>query len=117
VLDLNDIADFSAIARDIAFVVVCVVATVATLLILVSVRKAIRRINEAMARVEDILDSVAAARDSLVEMRNRIQNRSSKDGEDSGGRFNVVTWLLTPLGHAINRQFRKRSRGESEETR
>ena len=112
-LELNDITNFSAIARDLAFVVVCVVATVATLLILFSVRKVVRRLNEAMDRVDDLLDSVVAARDSLSAMRDRVRNRSSMGGEGSGGGFNVVTWLLTPLGYVINRQFRNRSRDRS----
>ncbi len=112
-LDLNDIADISAVARDLAFVVVCVVAAVATLLILVSVRKIVRRLNEAMDRVDDLLDSVVAARDSFNELREKVRSRSM-GGEGSGEGFNVVTWLLTPLGHVINRQFRNRSRGKSD---
>ena len=111
-LDLNDIADYSAIARDLAFVVFCVVAAIAVLLILVSVRKVARRLNEAMDRVDDLLASVVAARDSFNEFRDRVRNHRSMGGEGSDGGFNVVTWLLTPLGYVINRRFRNRSRDE-----
>ena len=109
-LDLNDIADYSAIARDLAFVVFCVVAAVATLLIVVSVLKVARRLNEAMDRVDDLLASVIAARDAFNEFRERVRNRSSMGAEGSDGGFNVVTWLFTPLGYVIKRRFRNRSR-------
>ena len=116
-LDLKDIADIFAIARDLALVVVCVLVAASVLLILLSVRKLVHRLNEAMDRVDDLLASVAAARDSLAELRDRVRNRSSMGGKGTGGRFNVVTWLLTPIGHVINREFRKRSRAKGDKTR
>lgn len=108
-LDLNDITGISAVARDIAFVVVCIVVTIAVLLILSGVRKATRRLNEAMDRVDDLLDTVVAARDSLNELRQRVRSRSSVGADNSDSGFNVVTWLLTPLGYVIGQRFKRRS--------
>lgn len=108
---MTDIAEYAGIARDIAFVVVCLVVTIAMLLILDGVRKAVRRLNEAMDRIDDLLDSVVAARDALTEMRDRVRSRASGFGSrESNGGFNVVSWLLSPLSHVIYRQFRGRSR-------
>ena len=114
-MDLNDITDISAVARDIAFVVVCIVVTIAVLLILSGVRKATQRLNEAMDRVDDLLDTIVAARDSLAELRQRIQSRSGVGTDNSGSRFNVVTWLLTPLSYVIGQRFKRRS--HNDETR
>ena len=110
-------SDVSAIARDIAFVMLCIVASVTLLVILVSVRKVVRRMQEAMDRVDDLLDSVVAARDAFTELRDRIRSRSGRISSDSDGRFNVVSWLLSPLRHAINRQFRRRTRGDGDKSR
>ncbi len=114
---MSDIAEYSGIARDIAFVVVCLVVTIAVLFILSSVTKAVRRLNEAMDRVDNLLDSVVAARDALSEMGERVRNRTQFRSEGSGGGFNIVTWLLSPLGHAINRRFSRGSRGSGDEER
>lgn len=111
-MDLNDITDISAVARDIAFVVVCIVITVAALLILTSVRKAVHRLNQAMDRVDDLLDSIVAARDALTELKQRVRSRSKVGSDGSDGGFNIVTWLLSPLGYVISRQFRGRSRDD-----
>lgn len=111
-LDLNDITGISAVARDVAFVVVCIVVTIAVLLILSGVRKATRRLNEAMDRVDDLLDTIVAARDSLAEFRQRVRSRSSIGADNSDGGFNVVTWLLTPLGYVIGQRFSRRSRND-----
>ena len=114
---MSDIAEYSGIARDIAFVVVCLVVAVAVWVILVSVTKAVRRLNEAMDRVDDLLDSVVAARDALTDMRERVRSRTGFGSEDSGGGFNVVSWLFSPLSLVINRLFRRRSRGSSDQDR
>ena len=114
---LDEMTDVSAIARDIAFVLLCVVATVTLLVILVSVRKVMRRLQVAMDRVDDLLDSVVAARDAFADFRDKVRSRSGTGSRDSDNGFNVVTWLLSPLGHAINRQFRRRARGGSEKNR
>ena len=118
-LDLNDITGISAVARDIAFVVVCIVVTIAVLLILSGVRKATRRLNEAMDRVDDLLDTIVAARDSLNELRQRVRSRSGVGRDNSDGGFNVVTWLLSPLGYVIGQRFKRRSqnRQQGDETR
>ena len=96
---------------------VCLVVAIAVLVILMSVRKAVRRLNEAMDRVDDLLDSVVAARDALSEMRERVRSRTGFGSEDSGSGFNVVSWLFSPLGHVISRQFRRRSRGSGDRDR
>ena len=114
---LDEITDVSAIARDIALVLLCLVATVAALVILVSVRKLLRRLNEAMDRVEDLLDSVVAARDAFAEFRSRFRNRGGTASDGTEIRFNVVSWLISPLGHAIRRQFRQRTRDRGEKKR
>ena len=114
---LNEISDVSAIARDIALVLLCIVAIVTLLVVLISLRKVVRRLQEAMDRVDDLLDSVVAARDAFKEFRERVKSRSGKGLSDSDNGFNVVSWLLSPLGHAINRQFRRRARGSSEKNR
>ena len=114
---LDEITDVSAIARDIAFVLLCVVATVTLLVILVSVRKVVRRLQVAMDRVDDLLDSVVAARDAFTDFRDKVRNRSGMGSRDSDNGFNVVTWLLSPLGQAINRQFRRKARDGSEKNR
>ena len=111
---MSDIAEYSGIARDIAFVLVCLVIVIAVLLILDSVRKAVRRLNEAMDRVDDLLDSVVAARDAFTDMRERVRSRTGFGSTDSGDGFNVVAWLLSPLGQVINRRFRRRSRGSGD---
>lgn len=115
----EDIANIFAAVRDVAFVVVCVVVVIAVLMILSGVRKATRRFNEAMDRVDDLLDTVVAARDSLAELRQRIRSRSSVGSDNSNDGFNVVTWLLTPLGYVMGRQFKRRSqhRKQGDETR
>ena len=114
---MSDIAEYSGIARDIAFVLVCVVVTIAVLFILSSVTKVVRRLNEAMDRVDNLLDSIVAARDALSEMGERVRSRTNFRSDDSGGGFNIVTWLLSPLSHVVNWQFRRRSRGSSDENR
>lgn len=114
---LDEMSDVSAIARDIAFVLLCIVATVTLLVILISVRKVVRRLQEAMERVDDLLDSVVAARDAFTEFRDRVRSRTGKSSSDSDSGFNVVSWLLSPLSHTINRQFRRRARGDSDESR
>ena len=113
-LDLNDITGVSAVARDIAFVVVCIVVTIAILLILSGVRKATQRLNEAMDRVDDLLDTIVAARDSLNELRQRVRSRSGVGRDNSDGGFNVVTWLLTPLGYVIGQRFKRRSQNRQQ---
>lgn len=114
---ISDIAEYSGIARDIAFVVVCLVLAIAVLVILMSVRSAVRRLNEAMDRVDDLLDTVVAARDALSDMRERVRSRTGFNSEDSGGGFNVVSWLFSPLGHVISRQFRRGSRDSGDRDR
>ena len=109
--------DVSALARDIAFVLLCVVATVTLLVILVSVRRVLRRLQMAMDRVDDLLDSVVAARDAVIEFRDNVRRRGDMGSGDSGSGFNVVAWLLSPLGQTISRQFRRRSRGDSDKSR
>ena len=109
-MDLNDITGISAVARDVAFVVVCIVVTIAVLLILSGVRKATQRLNEAMDRVDDLLDTIVAARDSLNELRQRVRTRSTVGTDGSNSGFNIVTWLLTPLGYVIGQRFKRRSR-------
>ncbi len=111
-MDLNDITGISAVARDVAFVVVCIVLTIAVLLILSGVRKATRRLNEAMDRVDNLLDTVVAARDSLTAFRQRVRNRNKVGTDNSDGGFNVVSWLLTPLGYLIGQRFKRRSRDD-----
>ncbi len=111
---LEEISDISAIARDIAFVLLCIVATITLLVILAVVRKASRRFQEAMDRIDDLIDSLAAARDAVAEFRDKIRARSNNDSGHGGSSFNVASWLLSPLGHAIRQQFRKRrTRDES----
>lgn len=109
--------DVSAIARDIAFVLLCLVATITLLVILVSVRRVVRRLQIAMDRVDDLLDSVVAARDAFAEFRDKIRSRGGMGSRDSDNGFNVVSWLLSPLGHSISRQFRRRSRGDGDKSR
>ena len=112
--ELNDISQYSGILRDIAFVVVCAAVTVVALLTLGAVRKAVRRLNEAMDRVDNLLDSVVAARDTISDLRDRVRSRTGMGSADSGGGFNVVSWLLSPLSYVINRRMRERSRTRSE---
>ena len=109
--------DVSAIARDIAFVLLCLVATITLLVILFSVRKVVRRLQTAMDRVDDLLDSVVAARDAFAEFRDKVRSRGGTGSRDTDSGFNVVSWLLSPLGHTISRQFRRRARGEGEKNR
>ncbi len=109
--------DVSAIARDIAFVLLCLVATITLLVIIFSVRKVVRRLQTAMDRVDDLLDSVVAARDAFAEFRDKVRSRGGTGSRDADSGFNVVSWLLSPLGHTISRQFRRRTRGESEKNR
>ncbi len=111
---LDEITDVSAIARDIALVLLCVAATFAVLVILVSVRKLVRRLHEAMDRVDDLIDSVVAARDTISEFRNRVRDRG---GMGSNGGFNIVSWLLSPLSHAIRREYRRRKREGGDKNR
>ncbi|MCY4476103.1 MAG: hypothetical protein OXC83_11820 [Chloroflexi bacterium] len=113
--ELNDISQYSGILRDIAFVVVCVVVTVVALVTLGAVRKAVQRLNEAMDRVDNLIDSVAAARDTISELRDRVRSRAGMDSQDSGGGFNVVSWLLSPLGYVLKRRMHERSRARSDE--
>lgn len=116
---MDSIEGISAVARDVAFVVVCIVVTIAVLMILFGVRKATRRFNEAMDRVDDLLDTVVAARDSLAELRQRIRSRSGVGSDNPNNGFNVVTWLLTPLGYVMGQRFKRRSqhRKQGDETR
>lgn len=109
--------DVSAIARDIAFVLLCIVATVTLLVILVSVRRVVRRLQLAMDRVDDLLDSVVAARDAVMEFRDKVRRRGDMGSGNANSGFNVVSWLLSPLGHTISRQFRRRPRGDGEKNR
>ena len=111
---LAEITDISAVARDIALVLLCVAATVAVLVVVVGVRKALRRLHEAMDRVDDLLDSVVAARDAFAEFRDKVRARGGKASRDQDPGFNVVSWLLSPLSHAIGRQFRRRTRDDDE---
>ena len=111
-MDLNDIADISAVVRDVAFVVVCIVVAIAGLVIMSGVQKAVRRINQTMDRVDDLIDTIVAARDSLAELKKRIQSRSSIGGTNSDGGFNVFTWMMTPLGFVIGQLFKRRSRND-----
>ena len=111
---MSDIAEYAGIARDIAFVIVCLVVAISMLVILSNVRKAVERLNKAMDRVDDLLFSLASARDAIAEMRAKVGRRSSAGSNDSNGGFNVVTWLLSPLGYVISRQFRGRSRNSGD---
>ena len=96
---------------------VCLVLAIAVLVILMSVRSAVRRLNEAMDRVDDLLDTVVTARDALSDMRERVRSRTGFNSEDSGGGFNVVSWLFSPLGHVISRRFRRGSRDSGDKDR
>ncbi len=114
---LDEITSVSAIARDLAFVILCIVASIVLLLIVISLRKAIGRFNEAMDRVDDLLDSVVAARDAVAEFRDRIRRRGGDGSGDFERGFSVVSWLFTPLGLAIGRRFRRRARDDGDERR
>ncbi len=114
---LDEITDVSAIARDIALVLLCLAATFAVLVILVSVRKVVRRLHEAMNRVDDLIDSVVAARDAISEFRNRVRDRGGMGSDGSNGGFNIVSWLLSPLSHAIRREYRRRKRDGGDKNR
>ena len=105
---LEEIGDIAAIARDVLIVLVCIVAIVLQLVIIVRVRKMAGRIDKAMDHIEDLIASCVSARDSIVEFRDRVKSRTSSGSGNGGGGFNAVSWLLSPLGHAISQQFRKR---------
>ena len=110
----NDIAVYAGIARDIAFVVVCLVVAFVALALLATVRKVAERVDEAMDKVDSLLESLASARDALKEFRAKVKERTASASSRSNQGFNVVTWLLSPLGYVINRQFRRRSRDKGE---
>ena len=114
---MSDIAEYAGIARDIAFVVVCLLVAVAVFMVLVGIRKVVRRLNEAMDRVDDLLDSVVAARDALSDIGEQVRSRTSFGSQDSGGGFSFVRWLLSPLSFVFSRQSRSRSRGSGDEDR
>jgi len=107
--ELNNIVSYVAIARDIAFVALCIVAFITVIVILIAVRKGTRRFDETMDRLDSLLDSVIAVRDALADVQKRIRERANatKSGADRG--FNVATWLFSPLRYIIARRVRKRA--------
>ncbi len=111
--ELDNVISYAAIARDLAFVILCIVSVIAVVAILIAIRKATRRFDETMDRVDSLLDSILAIRDALAEAQQRMREYTDARKRESEQGFNVASWLFSPLKFFIKRKARERAEAEA----
>lgn len=117
---MNQAAEIFAIARDVAIIILAVVATISMAVLSVVIVKAaghfnrtVERANGIMSQVEELLDAAKQVRDVFANMSIATRSKKSNDSDDSGG-INAVSWLTFPMRLILRRIFRNNRRGDND---
>ena len=109
-MELTEISIVSGIARDVALVILSLVGAIVILTLSSTIRRFFRRAGETVDRINEIVDSVAAARDDAVELIEHLKvTTGAKPPENGGGGFNFVPWLFAPLAYFFRNRNRERA--------